>query len=271
VARFSNSNACSDNPIYFHDRSKVGDTLESYWYWTFGDASSKKDTSLLKNPVYSYKKAGNYNVKLIVRDLNGCSDTIDSTVTVKLSPVSAFTFTDNYEGKNGMILMNNQSSGADSYLWNFGDGQTSTDENPAVKYSLDGSYLISLVATNQYHCSDTSFYRYELIFHGLYVPNAFSPTNPSLPVKLFKPVGVNLRDYHIMVFTSWGQLVWESDRLDVHGSPEEGWDGFYRGQLMPEGVYMWKVIATFIDGTTWTGSDIGKGEVKNIGTVMLIR
>ena len=210
-------------------------------------------------------------MKLLVRDLHGCADTVDSTITVNITPVSVFTVTDNFEGKNGIIQLNNHSSGADSYSWDFGNGHTSTDENPVVTYSLDGSYVISLVATNRYYCSDTTFYRYELIFHGLYIPNAFSPTNPSSPVKLFKPVGINLKDYHIMVFDNWGHLMWESTKIDVHGSPEQGWDGYYKGALMPEGVYMWKINATFMDNSIWNGSEISKGEAKNIGTVILIR
>ncbi len=271
VAKFSNSIACSGDPTKFYDRSKPGDTIEGYWHWTFGDASSKKDTSLFQNPVFRYKKAGNYIVKLLVRDLNGCSDTADSTITVNVTPLSAFTLTENFEGRNGVIQLNNQSSGADSYSWDFGNGQTSTDENPVATYSLDGSYMISLVSTNRYNCSDTTFYKYELIFHGLYIPNAFSPTNPSSPVRLFKPVGINLKDYHIMVFDNWGHLMWESTKIDVHGSPEQGWDGYYKGALMPEGVYMWKINATFMDNSIWKGSDIGKGEAKTIGTVTLIR
>ena len=125
-------------------------------------------------------------------------------ITVHPTPTSTFTVTDQYQGKNGMIQLNNLSAGADAYSWDFGNGVTSTEENPVVKYDLDGSYLITLVSTNQYKCSDTAYYRYELIFHGLYVPNAFSPTNPASPVKLFRPVGVNLKDYHVMVFDNLG-------------------------------------------------------------------
>jgi len=44
--------------VYFHDRTKHGDTIEGYWHWTFGDASAKKDTSVLQNPVFRYKNPG---------------------------------------------------------------------------------------------------------------------------------------------------------------------------------------------------------------------
>ena len=90
-------------------------------------------------------------------------------------------------------------------------------------------------------------------------------------MKLFQPVGVNLKEYHIQVFDNWGHLMWESTALDPQGKPTEGWDGTYKGRLMPQGVYAWKVTAVFINDVMWKGSDIGMGEYKTIGTVTLIR
>ncbi len=65
--------------------------------------------------------------------------------------------------------------------------------------------------------------------------------------------------------------MWESDQLDSHGRPTEGWDGNVNGAPMKEGTYAWKVIAVFTDDSIWQGADIGKGEYKSIGTVTLIR
>ena len=66
--------------------------------------------------------------------------------------------------------------------------------------------------------------------------------------------------------------MWESTALDDHGSPTEGWDGTFEGTLMPQGNYMWKISALFVDGSQWEGSDIGVGtSTKTIGTVTLIR
>jgi flagellar hook assembly protein FlgD len=65
--------------------------------------------------------------------------------------------------------------------------------------------------------------------------------------------------------------MWESTNIDPQGRPVDGWDGNFNGQPMPQGNYMWKVSATFIDDSPWNGSDIGKGEYKTMGTVTLIR
>ena len=58
--------------------------------------------------------------------------------------------------------MNNQSAGANAYSWDFGNGETSTQENPQVTYQQDGTYIIRLVASNEDNCTDTAYYRYEL-------------------------------------------------------------------------------------------------------------
>jgi hypothetical protein len=67
-------------------------------------------------------------------------------------------------------------------------------------------------------------------------------------------------------------MLWESTKLDDNGSPTEGWDGTYQGVLMPQGNYMWKISALFVDDSQWEGSDIGVGgSGKTMGTVALIR
>jgi hypothetical protein len=128
-----------------------------------------------------------------------------------------------------------------------------------------------LISLNEFGCSDTTFFQYELLFKGLYIPNAFAPGSTNLAVRLFKPVGINLKKFHIQVFNSSGHIMWESTKLDPQGRPVEGWDGTFNGNISPQGNYMWKVSATFIDDSPWNGSDIGKGEYDTMGTVTLIR
>ncbi len=271
VAHFDNTPACQDDPTYFTDNSVVSDTTVGFWKWNFGDPTSVQDTSSLQDPQWRYFTTGSYIVKFIVKDNFGCLDTIDSTVVVNVTPLSAFTLQNNYDGKQGQVKLNNTTTGASGYLWDFGNGKTSTDENPVNGYTEDGTYIIKLISNNEFECSDTTFYEYKLLFKGLYVPNAFSPTNNSLGVRLFKPIGVNLKQYHVTVFDPWGHLVWESVKLDSQGRPEEGWDGTFEGELMMQGNYFWKITATFVDDTPWTGGDIGQGEYNTMGSVSLIR
>jgi len=104
------------------------------------------------------------------------------------------------------------------------------------------------------------------------MPNAFAPESDNKSVNRFKPVGINLKRYHIQVFDIQGHLIWESDKLDSDGSPAEGWDGTFNGAVMPSANYFWKASATFIDDSDWTGSDTGvKGSGGTMGYVRLIR
>jgi PKD repeat protein len=273
VARFINNIACSNNPTYFFDRSIAIDTSIERWRWNFGVLNSKNDTSMRKDPVYVYKEEGNYDVDLIVKDFNGCSDTIDSTITVHPTPLSAFLVMDsNISSMEGKIRLRNESQRADTYFWDFGNGTTSTEENPVVTYNDDGTYLIMLVASTYFGCMDTAFYRYDVLFKGLYVPNAFVPQSNIDGVNVFKPKGINLKEYHIVVLDRSGVTIWESSALDAMGRPVEGWNGRKAdGEIYPQGTYAWKIHAVFMDGTTWEGSDVGKGSDKTIGIVTLIR
>jgi PKD repeat protein len=276
TAIFNHTLACSGNPTYFNDTSRMADTANIVkWFWNFGEPSSHKDTSMLQDPSHQYRAAGDYLVRLIVKDQHGCYDTVDSTVTVHITPTSAFTYTENVNNMTGKLQFNNKSNGADSYFWDFGNGQTSTEENPVVTYNSDNHnnpYLIMLISNNTFNCSDTTYYEYKFMFKGLYIPNAFAPSSLSPTASTFFPVGVNLKQYKIEVFDSWGHLMWTSTLLDADGRPIESWLGRdSSGNPLPSGTYMWKAKATFIDNTEWEGSDIGKGSYKTFGTVTLIR
>lgn len=237
-----------------------------------------------KNGVLTGKNSSRYSdSKLKTGDLITCqltsSEKLANPVNVYSNQISmtvyhtiaAFTISENVFMKDGQLNLLNQSRDADTYSWNFGDGQTSAEENPVVIYHTDGTFLIRLIASNQFNCTDTAYYVYEMAFNGLYIPNAFAPTTNVSVANVFKPAGINLKEYKIEVYDSWGHLLWESSKLNESGSPVETWDGTYKGSLMPQGTYMWKVIAVFKDGSVWTGSDVGHGKGKTMGTVTLIR
>ncbi|MEA3479723.1 MAG: PKD domain-containing protein, partial [Bacteroidota bacterium] len=161
--------------------------------------------------------------------------------------------------------------GAILYAWDFGDGQTSELENPIVIYDNNGTYIIQLISTNDYQCADTSQYEYEVILQGLYVPNAFVPEGDNPELRIFKPSGTGLKSYRIEIINKWGSLIWMSEKLDSRGSPAEGWDGTYKGSLVPVGDYTWAIWAQFETGHIWTGSDTGDGNTNTYGTVTVIR
>ena len=276
-ARFEFQNACIGNPTEFIDLSLYSDSPIESWKWDFGIENLLTDTSGLQNPVYYYNALGQYYVSLEVTDQTGCSDTKDSLrIEIFPTPTADFSFV---EGKFGTIEFTNNSIDATLYEWNFGDGWISDEVDPIHQYDTTNSLIsstyedleLSLVSMNDVGCSDTAIQNYDLYFKGLYIPSAFSPNNPSETVRVFKPMGVNLESYTIQVYSTWGEIIWQSSALDENGRPTEYWDGTIKGSESPSGVYIWKASAVFKDGTIWAGNDLGSGESSTSGSVLLIR
>jgi PKD repeat protein len=266
---FKIENACINSPAYFiHSESDIEITD---WYWNFNDQHNPGvDTSSLENPTYVYTHIAEYNVTMIASSY-GCAKTVDKSFIVYPIPYTDFTVSPNYTGVQGRTLFTNNSIYATSYLWDFGNGHTSNVMDPIEVYEFDSTYTITLISFNEYGCSDTSRSDLNVFFRGLYFPTAFSPNHPNEEIARFMPKGVNLADYHVMVFDLKGSLMWESDELDEYGSPAESWDGYCNGLLMPEGMYIWKAEGIFRDGLVWKGSDLQNINPQTNGTVTLIR
>ena len=265
---FTVENACIDSPAKFVPLYSSG-TYVTDWFWDFGDPNN--DTiSTEESPTHVYTYYTLYDVSVTASSF-GCPKTTDKTILIYPIPYSDFDMTPDYTGSQGKVMFENGSIYADNYLWDFGNGQTSTVESPIEVYEDDSTYLITLISFNEYGCSDTSRMEYNLFFKGLYFPTAFSPNNPNSEVSLFSPAGVNLAKYHVQVFDMRGNQVWESEAIDEEGRPTESWDGYFEGRLMPQGLYLWQATATFTDGTIWQGTTLQNEEPQLQGTVTLIR
>lgn len=278
-AQFEFENSCANSPTQFTDLSfNTNNAIES-WRWDFGIENLLSDTSTLQNPVYSYTEIGSYLVQLMITDIAGCSDILDSVpIEIYPTPTAQFTFETNYEGSQGNIILTNESTEATGYLWDFGDGWISEEIDPVHQYdTIHNTYLVDLVliSYNDDGCSDTASIPYNLYFKGLFIPTAFSPSDyQSSMVRIFKPVGVNLEVFEVEVYDSWGNLIWETNALDDEGRPTESWDGTLNGNKLPAGVYVWTARGIFKDGTVWQGKEMGSGEGGNgqtYGTVLLIK
>jgi hypothetical protein len=120
-------------------------------------------------------------------------------------------------------------------------------------------------------CVDTfSMYISVDFFGGLFVPNAIIPTADNSDVRIFQPKGTGLGYYRCMVYDKWGNILWESTKLEA-GSPTEHWDGTYQGEPVPQGAYVWRVDAIFANGEMWDGMIDRNGDYNQTGTVTVIR
>jgi gliding motility-associated-like protein len=142
--------ACVGKPVFFTNNTQPASVLDSS-LWTFGDGKS----SNLNNTFHAFANAGSYNVRLIAF-YDKCSDTI--TKLVKVQPLPAVSFTGSPLGTclpPLTVNFTNTTVNGTVVKWDFGDGQTSTLDNPTVTYNNYGSYDVTLIAKNPGGCFDT--------------------------------------------------------------------------------------------------------------------
>ena len=261
-AKISPLNGCVPLEVDFENLS----TNYLYSKWDFGNG----DTSNQSDLTYTYDIVGSYLPSLIVYGNANCSDTfkLSSTIDVHPNPIADF----DYSIESVKTLFDNKSTGANSYLWDFGDGGSSIEENPIYQFTESGIFSTLLVATNNFGCKDSIIKAIDISqSYGLFVSNAFSPEFGEPEVRMFKPRGIGLAEYQIYIYDTWGNLLWESNKL-FKTEPSEGWDGKDKeGNDMPQDTYVWKVTAKFLNGRIWPGKVYSDGSVKRYGTVTLIR
>ncbi|MGG9961056.1 PKD domain-containing protein [Ferruginibacter sp. SUN106] len=120
-------------------------------FWDFGDATF----SALTNPTKVYTTPGVYNVKL-KNNYGTCADSITKQITVLGLPTPDFNAPDVTDCNVPFTVnFNNLSTGGTSWSWDFGDGGTSTQQNPSHTYTTLGNYTVKLVATGANGCSDS--------------------------------------------------------------------------------------------------------------------
>jgi hypothetical protein len=234
--------------------------------WDFGDGS----LSTAKNPTYTYFTPGVYRIELIVTGPGGTS--MKSQVVHAYPSPKAY-----FEIAPPMVYVNdekvrgfNLSQGAVSYLWDFGDGDTSHVKEPFHKYMEEGVYDITLWAYSENGCSDVYILSPgvtvepvgDLKFANVFRPNLDGPIERSdLPTGgteidqfFFPPVREKVLNYKLQIFNRLGVLIFESHNINVP------WNGYYKGKLCPQGVYVWYVEGKYANGKPY----------KKVGDITLL-
>ena len=209
--------------------------------WNFGDGSSSTED----NPTHLYNNIGTYKVSLIAFDSTSCNkiDSTSFTIIVSSIPSASFTYTPNPPQENTISSFENQSIGATNYLWNFADGDTSTEVNPQHLFNETGVFNVCLKAINEAGCSDdTCIDVRTLIKPLLAVPSAFTPGRFGVNSRI-RVEGFGISKMRWAIYNRWGQKVYESNNR------KSAWDGTFNGKLQPMDVYAYTLDVTFSDGT----------------------
>jgi PKD repeat protein len=257
---------CAPLNIVINNTSLNTNTPGTTYKWDFGDGS----TSTAKNPTYTYFDPGTFHIELIVTGPGGTSSksqVIDAYPSPKayfeLSPAIVFV-------NDEKVRFFNLTQGGDSYLWEFGDGDTSKVKEPFHRYMEEGVFDVTLWAYSNNGCSDkfllspgvTVETSGVLRFSTVFMPNQSGPIDmdhlPTGGVEIdqffFPPIREKVINYKLQVFNRLGVLIFESHDIN------KPWNGYYQNKLCQQGVYVWYVEGKYANGKPF----------KKVGDVTLL-
>jgi PKD repeat protein len=171
------------------------------WTWLFGDGG----TSTSQNPTHTYTNEGSYTVTLIATNLAG-SDTLTKTeyiTATKASSVPAVSFVTNVTSGSvplSVQFLDSSTNSPTSWVWSFGDGGTSLLSNPVHTYKTDGTYTVTLTATNSAGSNTISRTNYITASKVTDVPD---PVFKSTVTSGYAPLNVQFVDASGNSPTSW--------------------------------------------------------------------
>jgi len=263
---------CSPWTIEPNNTSLNTNTPGTTYMWDFGDGGA----STSKNPSYVYFTPGTYRVELVVTGPGGTSN-YSQVVNAYPSPKAYFEVTPQIVFANDeKVRCFNLSQGADSYLWEFGDGDTSKVKEPYHKYTAEGiyditlwAYLHNVINGETITCSD----KYVLSpgvtvepagvirFSTVFTPDQSGeqdidhiPTGTQVDQFFYPPIREKVVGYKLQIFNRLGVLIFESHDIN------KPWNGYYHSKLCQQGVYIWYVEGKYANGTPF----------KKVGDVTLL-
>jgi gliding motility-associated-like protein len=234
---------CVSSITEYFDSTTVVDATIVGWQWNFQNGS----TSIVQNPTINYLNQGNTSVELIATSSFGCQDSLTDTIFVFQGPTAIFSINPSSAYVDQIVVFLDQSAGDSPVIgwqWNFGDGQTSINQNPNYSYDEIGDYTIGLIVKDANGCYDTTKNNL-VIFQPPKVPGAFSPNGDNNNDILFV-YGGRFKNLEFRIFNNWGELIFSS------ADQTSGWDGKFKGDEQPIGVYVYTLKAISLNNVEHT-------------------
>lgn len=146
---------CINDPINLLDTSNGSGRQLIRWQWNFGDGTQ----SMLKNPSHTYSKPGSYPIAFSsINDIGCLSDTAVKTVLFTEQPVAKFIIDGAACAKTAVKFSDKSTpAGGVKWNWDFGDGTSTSQQNPSHSYVNVGSYNVKLSIQTTTGCKDSIF------------------------------------------------------------------------------------------------------------------
>ena len=240
--------------------------------WVLGDDSSPVVQQQVAPLVHTYHTPGVYKVTLTAT-APGTNNTVteEKTITIHPSPTASFEIAPEVVYIPGQTVSGyNYSRNIETSIWDFGDGKGLVEAfTPIYEYSDTGKFNITLRVINQYGCEDSHtlfdavhvLKRSRFFFPDAFTPNPYGGSGGTYSItdrsnNVFYPIIADgeILDYELKVFNRAGVMVFKSNDISI------GWDGYYRGKLLPQGVYVYFITGKYNNGEPF----------REVGNVLLI-
>lgn len=201
---------CQSETVTFTDESVNANS----WEWNFGEGSDPSTSTSQGPHTVTYSTQGSKTVSL---SINGSlMETKEDFITVTPQPEADFTFA----GIDLTVDFSNNTTNATTYLWDFGDGNTSVEESPSHTYAAAGAYIVSLSASTL-DCVDDFSQEVTVPLTGIVNTNADNlieiypnPNNGVFEIRLAK----NYYPENIQVLDQSGKTIYILDSFDSKAS-----------------------------------------------------
>ena len=242
----SNKKVCLGNEVNFDAIDKK--ELLSY-LWDFGDGN----LSTKPSPKHVFKQQGTFVVTLLVTNKKTAEEsksiqhiTVQSLPNVEFTYVEQSTQFDDNKLKYPTTVFYCKGDLSDVYEWNFGNGKTSKDKQPAILFDKKGEYEVSLIAKSNNGCSNTITKTISIVnSFELYAPSAFTP-NFDGNNDDFMPEALTTWDikFEMIVKNKSGNVIYKTTDKNA------AWKGSLnnQGNTLEEGMYFWQIITYDAEG-----------------------
>lgn len=230
-----------------------------------GDGTLTNKTS----STITYKKPGKYILNIQASNKSGETKNISKTIEVFPAPKPiAIVDADSDCKENCTVYFYNYSTDAQKYTWDFGDENYSRTKDPVHIYTQASNKTIKLKVWSKNMCVDSLLLEtpfsdkkeYSILFPNAFIPSKSGSNNGYYSLynyssDIFYPQSSGVVQYKLEIYSRNGLLLFQTTDIN------QGWDGYYKYQLMHQDVYLWKATGKFENNEAF----------ERIGDLTLIR
>lgn len=239
---------CSPLYVQFFDSTKVLTDPQLRYVWDYGNDVMREDTAYYTF-VNTSGRTKTYDVTLHIYSDEGCvsSKTIDSAVVVYPQPVANFSEDPDLTTINTaspLVKFTNLSEQSNWFVWTFGDGGRSNEQNPSYEFKQKGEFEVMLAARNVFGCVDT-LRKTAYVSHPNYpfIPSAFTPNGDGKNEVFFVEGLQDVSKFELYIYDRWGNQVYFEEGVGA------SWDGRnIQNRIVQQGTYVYKVIYSLNTG-----------------------